>query len=228
MGESSLPSASFPLCCAACHVSLSAWKLSVSLTAADAHGGVFSDHLSPLTTSPPHHLSHFSSHARRHLSHHATPLNPLSSPHPLATSRTSLPHLTTYDPLLTRSVRHVVRVRHAAHRRPPRVRARQRAAAGGRRGLGTPLESLRPPRALALRSGSGWPTSQRIGACWRGHAHAGSATPPSLPLGRWGRKAEGREGERVYKSVHKETSKHDSPFSPLILSYLILSYLIVS
>jgi hypothetical protein len=179
---------------------------------------------SSLTTShpsPPHHLSHFSSHARRHLSHHATTPNPLSSPHPLATSRTSLPHLTTYDPLLTRSVRHVVRVRHAAHRRPPRVRARQRAAAGGRRGLGTPLENLRPPRALALRSGSGWPTSQRIGACWRGHAHASSATPPSLPLGRWGRKAEGRERGSACTSLF--TRKHLS----MTLLFLPLSYRIL-
>ena len=121
---------------------------------------------SPLTTSrpsPPRHLSHLS-----HLSSHChltTSTLALTSSRSRHSEREELtlttstrtpprhqtsPRLSPTTPLHTShapppcSVRHVFRVRHAAHRRAPRQRGRQRAAApaaGDRRGLGIPYAS---------------------------------------------------------------------------------------
>ena len=114
---------------------------------------------SPLTTSRPsprHHLSHLSSPRPPHHFFPSPNLEPrrrsereelslttsTRTPH-LATSRTSLPTSPAYrlPSLSPLSSAHVLRVRHAAHRRAPRLRARQRAAGGGRGGLG-PLARL--------------------------------------------------------------------------------------
>ena len=128
-----------------------------------AHGGLSppSHHPLALATSPPlppllpRHLNFFpnpSLEPRRRSECEELSLT-TSTRTPIATSRTSLPTSPAYHLPPPLSVRHVLSVRHAAHRQSRCIRARKQAEAGGRRVLGGRLDhfALLRDRLPALR-----------------------------------------------------------------------------